>query len=73
MTNLENSARSLGAAFQKVNFLRDIKADFNGLVKDLFSQVAISNNFTEQNKRQIEEDIHNDFRECFSWYHKAYR
>ena len=28
---LRSSAQSLGAAFQKVNFLRDIKADFEGL------------------------------------------
>src|SRR5262245_54941626 len=29
--NLKGSARALGSAFQKVNFLRDIKADYQGL------------------------------------------
>jgi phytoene/squalene synthetase len=59
--NLENSARSLGSAFQKVNFLRDIKADFNGLARIYFPGCDFSN-FTEEQKSQIEEDIHNDFR-----------
>ncbi|MDZ4809729.1 MAG: phytoene/squalene synthase family protein [Bacteroidota bacterium] len=62
--NLESSARSLGAAFQKVNFLRDIKADFNGLARVYFPGCDF-NNFTEQEKRQIEEDIHNDFRQAY--------
>ncbi len=58
---LESSARSLGSAFQKVNFLRDINADFNGLARVYFPGCDF-NNFTEQQKRQIEEDIHADFR-----------
>jgi 15-cis-phytoene synthase len=58
---LENSARSLGSAFQKVNFLRDIKSDFNGLARIYFPGCDFSN-FTEEQKSQIEEDIHNDFR-----------
>jgi 15-cis-phytoene synthase len=62
---LENSARSLGAAFQKVNFLRDIKADYNGLSRVYFPGCDF-NNFTEQDKRQIEEDIHNDFKEAYA-------
>jgi phytoene synthase len=61
---LESSARSLGAAFQKVNFLRDIKADFNGLSRVYFPGCDF-NNFTEQDKRQIEEDIQNDFKEAY--------
>jgi 15-cis-phytoene synthase len=61
---LESSARSLGAAFQKVNFLRDIKADFNGLARVYFPGCDF-NNFTEQQKTQIEEDIHNDFRQAY--------
>ena len=58
---LENSARSLGSAFQKVNFLRDINADFNGLARIYFPGCDF-NNFTEEQKSQIEEDIQNDFR-----------
>lgn len=58
---LEKAARSLGAAFQKVNFLRDIKTDYNGLARVYFPGCDF-NNFTEMEKRQIEGDIHNDFR-----------
>jgi len=61
---LKQGARSLGAAFQKVNFLRDIKADFNGLSRVYFPGCDF-NNFTEQDKKNIEEDITNDFREAY--------
>jgi phytoene/squalene synthetase len=61
---LENSAKSLGAAFQKVNFLRDIKADYNGLSRVYFPGCDF-NNFTEQDKKQIEEDIQTDFKEAY--------
>ncbi len=61
---LETSARSLGAAFQKVNFLRDIKDDFNGLARVYFPGCDF-NNFTEQEKQQIEADIHTDFRKSY--------
>jgi 15-cis-phytoene synthase len=63
--NLKDAARSLGAAFQKVNFLRDIKADFNGLSRVYFPGCDF-NNFTEQQKSHIEEDIHNDFRHAYN-------
>jgi phytoene/squalene synthetase len=63
--SLKDAARSLGAAFQKVNFLRDIKADFNGLSRVYFPGCDF-NNFTEQQKNQIEEDIHNDFRLAYN-------
>jgi phytoene/squalene synthetase len=62
--SLERAARSLGAAFQKVNFLRDIKADFNGLSRVYFPGCDF-NNFTEQDKRRIEEDIQHDFETAF--------
>lgn len=58
---LKDSARSLGAAFQKVNFLRDIKSDFNGLSRIYFPGCDF-NNFTGHDKRKIEEDIYKDFR-----------
>lgn len=57
-------ARSLGAAFQKVNFLRDIKADHNGLARIYFPGCDF-NNFSAQDKKQIEEDICNDFNEAY--------
>jgi phytoene/squalene synthetase len=61
---LKPAARSLGAAFQKVNFLRDIKADYNGLSRVYFPCCDF-NNFTEQQKQQIEADIHNDFHAAY--------
>jgi 15-cis-phytoene synthase len=53
-------ARSLGAAFQKVNFLRDLKADFEGLNRTYFPNVNFRQ-FSEEDKRSIEQDIQNDF------------
>lgn len=62
---LKSPARSLGAAFQKVNFLRDVKADFNGLSRIYFPGVDFKN-FTERQKREIEEDIQNDFQNALA-------
>jgi phytoene/squalene synthetase len=62
---LEEPARSLGAAFQKVNFLRDIKADFNGLSRVYFPGCDF-NNFTEADKRRIEADIQRDFDHAYT-------
>jgi phytoene synthase len=61
---LKTYARSLGAAFQKVNFLRDINADYNCLSRVYFPRCDF-NNFTDEQKRQIEEDIYNDFRNAY--------
>ncbi len=58
-------ARSLGAAFQKVNFLRDMKADYTGLLRMYFPGCDF-NNFTEQDKQQIEEDIQSDFSTAYT-------
>ena len=63
-TSLESAARSLGAAFQKVNFLRDIKADFNGLSRVYFPGCDFTN-FTTADKRKIEADIYQDFRAAY--------
>lgn len=57
---LKPAAQSLGAAFQKVNFLRDIKADFEGLERVYFPNCDF-NHFTEKDKLAIEEDIQKDF------------
>jgi 15-cis-phytoene synthase len=61
---LKSSARSLGAAFQKVNFLRDIKTDYIDLSRVYFPGCDF-NNFTENQKILIERDIHNDFHEAY--------
>ena len=62
---LKSSAKSLGAAFQKVNFLRDLKADHEGLARMYFPGCDF-NNFRETDKEQIEDDILNDFRAAYS-------
>jgi phytoene/squalene synthetase len=62
---LKIPARALGAAFQKVNFLRDIKADHNSLSRMYFPGCDF-NNFTERDKKQIEEDIYKDFKAAYS-------
>lgn len=57
-------ARSLGAAFQKVNFLRDVKADFEMLNRTYFPGVDFSN-FTPCMKKKVEEDISKDFQHAY--------
>jgi 15-cis-phytoene synthase len=57
---LKPSAQSLGAAFQKINFLRDIKADYQELNRTYFPEVDFEK-FTVDEKRMIEQDIAKDF------------
>ncbi|HQS05311.1 MAG: phytoene synthase [Sphingobacteriales bacterium 17-39-43] len=57
---LKPYAMKLGAAFQKVNFLRDMKDDYQVLGRTYFPDVDISE-FTLAAKEQIEQDIENDF------------
>lgn len=57
---LKPSAQALGAAFQKVNFLRDVKADYQQLNRSYFPEVDFTN-FTEEMKKEIEDDITKDF------------
>jgi len=61
---LEASARALGAAFQKVNFLRDIKSDFNDLSRIYFPGCDF-HRFTASDKMQIEQDIEADFKKAY--------
>lgn len=61
---LKEPARSLGAAFQKVNFLRDIKSDHEERGRIYFPGVDFSR-FTDDDKRKIEEDIDKDFRAAY--------
>lgn len=53
-------ARSLGSAFQKINFLRDIKSDYEDRGRTYFPEVDFTN-FTEADKQLIETDIKKDF------------
>ena len=58
---LKESAMKLGSAFQKVNFLRDLKADFEGLNRTYFPNTDLTK-LTESSKKEIIEDIENDFK-----------
>ena len=58
-------AQSLGAAFQKVNFLRDMKADHHHLQRVYFPGVDF-HCLTAQVKKEIEEDIAADFRDAYA-------
>ncbi|MFD2918757.1 phytoene/squalene synthase family protein [Terrimonas rubra] len=59
-TQLKPAAQALGSAFQKVNFLRDVKADYEDLNRVYFPDVDFTN-FTSAMKNDIEEDIAKDF------------
>ncbi|WP_440134068.1 phytoene/squalene synthase family protein [Chitinophaga sancti] len=61
--HLRAAAMKLGAAFQKVNFLRDVKADSQELGRHYFPLVNL-NDFTNKDKSAIESEITSDFREA---------
>jgi len=61
---LKPSAQALGAAFQKVNFLRDIKADYQQLNRTYFPNMDFKN-FTPAMKLQIENEIAEDFANAY--------
>ncbi len=62
--SLKYGAMRLGSAFQKINFLRDLNQDYKELGRTYFPGVDISQ-FGEINKRKIEEDIEQDFRDGY--------
>jgi phytoene/squalene synthetase len=62
---LKSPARSLGAAFQKINFLRDLKSDFDDRGRVYFPGVDFSN-FTCTDKRRIEAEIKKDFDDAYA-------
>jgi phytoene/squalene synthetase len=57
---LKPAAMKLGAAFQKVNFLRDLKDDHQNLGRTYFPGIDVKN-MTAADKRTIEADIQADF------------
>jgi len=61
---LKNSAMSLGSAFQKVNFLRDLKDDFEGLSRTYFPNTNL-NALDENSKSAIIKDIEEDFKKGY--------
>jgi phytoene/squalene synthetase len=61
---LEKQARALGAAFQKVNFLRDLGQDNINLSRMYFPGCDFDN-FMEKDKKEIEKEIESDFRNAY--------
>ena len=61
---LRRPACSLGAAFQKVNFLRDMKSDYHERGRIYFPQVDIIT-FNNARKAEIEADIIQDFEDAY--------
>ena len=62
---LEYAAQKLGSAFQKVNFLRDLKNDKTELGRSYFPGLS-ANELDETNKKIIEQSIEKDFNEAWS-------
>ncbi|WP_396600466.1 phytoene/squalene synthase family protein [Algibacter sp. R77976] len=62
---LKDTAMALGSAFQKVNFLRDLKADFEGLDRTYFPNTDLKN-LNEMSKQNIIDDIEADFQKGLS-------
>lgn len=61
---LKNAAMKLGSAFQKVNFLRDLKEDFESLDRSYFPNTDLSS-LDEFSKNEIIKEIESDFREGY--------
>ncbi|NOT76752.1 MAG: phytoene/squalene synthase family protein [Cyclobacteriaceae bacterium] len=61
---LKPSAMKLGSAFQKINFLRDLNADYLEMGRTYFPEIEIEK-FDDLNKRKIEESIAADFHEGY--------
>jgi phytoene/squalene synthetase len=61
---LKYPAKRLGSAFQKINFLRDLKDDFEDKGRSYFPGITIEN-FNDEEKRLLEKDILKDFEDGF--------
>jgi len=61
---LKTPAMRLGSAFQKINFLRDLNADYNTLGRVYFPHLNITE-FNEESKTEILSDIRKDFDDVF--------
>jgi phytoene synthase len=62
--SLKAPARKLGEAFQKINFLRDIKSDYIERKRSYFPHIN-PETFSDAEKVRIEEDIEKDFNEAY--------
>ncbi|MBC7426814.1 MAG: phytoene/squalene synthase family protein [Bacteroidia bacterium] len=62
--SLKSPARNLGAAFQKVNFLRDLKSDVEDLGRLYFPGMDMGT-FNEESKNAIIEEVKSDFKKAY--------
>lgn len=62
--DLKEPARKLGSAFQKINFLRDIKSDYEERGRTYFPGIEYEH-FNNIHKSEIEEDIAKDFQDGY--------
>ncbi|MBL7472521.1 phytoene/squalene synthase family protein [Robertkochia sediminum] len=62
--DLKDAAMALGSAFQKVNFLRDLKADYDDLERTYFPNTNFDH-LDEESKRRIVEEIEADFQKGY--------
>lgn len=62
--NLKDSAMALGSAFQKVNFLRDVKADYEQLNRSYFPNADLAA-LDEVSKKEIVDEIKRDFQQGY--------
>ena len=62
---LKEAAMALGSAFQKVNFLRDLKADYDGLNRSYFPNTNLLD-LDENSKNSIVEEIKEDFKKGYN-------
>jgi phytoene synthase len=63
--SLKPYAMSLGSAFQKVNFLRDMNADYVGMGRSYFPKIDLKD-FNENNKHEVEQSIERDFVKAYT-------
>jgi phytoene synthase len=61
---LKDAAMSLGSAFQKVNFLRDLKQDYDHLNRTYFPNID-PENLTTEDKNKIVQEIKEDFKSAY--------
>ena len=62
---LKSYAMTLGSAFQKINFLRDLKDDVNGLGRLYFPHISSTDQLTPEEKLAIELEIEEEFNAAY--------
>jgi phytoene/squalene synthetase len=70
--SLKYPAKKLGEAFQKINFLRDIRSDYKDRGRFYFPGINLDT-LNDETKREIEKDIQYDFDEAYKGIRKLNR